>query len=147
MVFCQQTKPRRNKLTKKTMADPNYPKSEPAKAMCGNREKKNDKYAFDRKGTQHKLGLKREADMANFQSMVEEVKALIQKELKNKDNRPSYMLEKQLYLILDEVEKMEKIRDIHLFYPYYPKGIADSWDNANPLAIKLSDLLELYREL
>lgn len=85
--------------------------------------------------------------MANFQIMVAEVQALVQEELKNKDSRPSYMLEKQLHMILDELNKMEQIRNIHLFYPYYPKGIADSWDYSNPLTIKLLDLLELYRKL
>lgn len=85
--------------------------------------------------------------MANLQSMVEEVKALIQKELINQDERPDYMLEKQLYQILDELDKMERMRDAHLFYPYYPKGIADCWDDSNPLAIKLLDLLAFYRNL
>ena len=82
--------------------------------------------------------------MDEFQSMVEETKALVQKEIKNKDNRPDFILEKQLYLILEELDKMERIRDIHLFYP---KGIADTWDYSNPLAIRLLELLESYREL
>lgn len=69
------------------------------------------------------------------------------KEIKNKDNGPDFILEKQLYLILEELDKMERIRDIHLFHPYYPKGIADSWDYLNPLAIRLLELLESYREL
>jgi hypothetical protein len=67
--------------------------------------------------------------------------------IKNKDNVPDFILEKQLYLILEELDKMERIRDIHLFHPYYPKGIADSWDYSNPLAIRLLELLESYREL
>lgn len=86
-------------------------------------------------------------NMTTFQSMIEEIKIIVQAELKNKDNRPSYMSEKQLCFILKELDKMEQIRNIHLFYPYYPKGIADSWDYANPLAIKLFELLELYRKL
>ena len=47
--------------------------------------------------------------MDEFQSMVEETKALVQKEIKNKDNRPDFILEKQLYLILEELDKMERI--------------------------------------
>ena len=39
--------------------------------------------------------------MDEFQSMVEETKALVQKEIKNKDNVPDFILEKQLYLILE----------------------------------------------
>lgn len=85
--------------------------------------------------------------MKNFQSMIAEIKALVQEEIDNKDNRPDYVLEKQLYSILDELDKMERIRNIHLFYPYYPKGIADSWEYSNPLAIRLMELLELYRKL
>lgn len=93
------------------------------------------------------LELEMLADMTDFQSAVEEVTALVQDKLKNKGDRPNYMLEKQLYFILDELDKMERIRDIHLFYPYYPKGIADSWDYSDQLTVKLFDLLELYRKL
>lgn len=83
----------------------------------------------------------------DFQSMVEETRVLIQREIENKANRPGCILEKQLYSILEELEQMEQIRDIHLFHPYYPKGIADSWDSANPLAIRLLELVESYRKL
>lgn len=83
----------------------------------------------------------------DFQSMIEETRVLVQKEIENKDNRPGCILEKQLYSILEELEQMERIRDIHLFHPYYPKGIADTWDYSNPLAIRLLELLESYRKL
>ncbi len=45
--------------------------------------------------------------MKNFQLMVYETKTLVQKEIENKANRPSYISEKQLYMILDELNKME----------------------------------------
>lgn len=32
--------------------------------------------------------------MKNFQSMIAEIKALVQEEIDNKDNRPDYVLEK-----------------------------------------------------
>lgn len=48
---------------------------------------------------------------------------------------------------IDELDKMAQIRDIHLFRPYYPKAIADSWDHSNPLAIRLLELSGLYRNL
>lgn len=57
----------------------------------------------------------------DFQSMIEEVRIHVQEEINNKDTRPGYMSEKQLCFILDELDKMERIRNIHLFYPYYPK--------------------------
>ena len=38
------------------------------------------------------------------------------------------MLENQLELILVELNKMDQIRNCHVFYPYYPKVINDSWD-------------------
>lgn len=85
--------------------------------------------------------------MKSFQSMVEETRILVQAEIKNKENRPSYMLDKQLYTILEELDKMENIRNIQSFLPYYPKGITDCWDDSHPLAIKLMDLLEIYRKL
>lgn len=86
-------------------------------------------------------------NMENFQSMLEEVKVLVRDAIENSEKRPKYMLEKQLYCILDELDKMERIRNFHLFYPYYPRGIADGWDYSNQLTVKLLDLLELYRKL
>lgn len=53
----------------------------------------------------------------DFQSMIEETRVLVQREIENKANRPGYILEKQLYSILEELEQMEQIRDIHLFHP------------------------------
>lgn len=85
--------------------------------------------------------------MKDFQSMVEETKVLVQKEIENKGHRPDYILEKQLYFILDELDKMGRIRNIHMFHPYYPKGIADTWDYSNPLTIRLLELLDSYRKL
>lgn len=85
--------------------------------------------------------------MDNFKQMVEETKKLVQEEIKNKDSRPYYMLDKQLFSILEELDKMEYIRNIDLFCPYYPKSIADCWDYQNPLANRLLELLEVYRKL
>ena len=44
--------------------------------------------------------------MKDFQSLVEETKVLVQKEIENKDNRPDYILEKH-----------EDIRLIHIGVP------------------------------
>ena len=38
-------------------------------------------------------------------------------------------------------------KDEKVFYPYYPKGIADSWDYKDPLAKKLLDILDIYVRL
>ncbi len=88
-----------------------------------------------------------DTDMKNFQMVLEETRTLVKESLTNRDRRPSYMSEKQLIFILNELNKMERIRNIHFFCPFYPKGISDSWDYSNPLSIKLLELLELYREL
>jgi len=85
--------------------------------------------------------------MKNFQTALEETRTLVKENLTNRAGLPSYMSEKQLTFILDELSKMERIRDIHFFYPFYPKGISDSWDRSDPLSIKLLELLELYRKL
>lgn len=87
--------------------------------------------------------------MKNFQLLLEETRGLIHEMLKNTNNLPlpDYISEKQLYFILSELDQMEQIKNVQLFYPYYPRGIADSWDYSNPLAVKLLELLELYRKL
>ena len=60
--------------------------------------------------------------MDEFQSMVEETKALVQKEIKNKDNVPDFILEKQLYLILEELDKMEANQRHPSIPSILPKG-------------------------
>lgn len=45
--------------------------------------------------------------MENFDEILEEIKVLVREQIMNRDNQPSYMSEKQLYSILDELEKME----------------------------------------
>ena len=85
--------------------------------------------------------------MANFQVMMDETKALVKKYLTNKSTLPNYMLENQLELILVELNKMDQIRNCHVFYPYYPIVINDSWDYSDLLGTKLLELLELYCKL
>ncbi|MCM1084180.1 MAG: hypothetical protein NC428_11985 [Clostridium sp.] len=85
--------------------------------------------------------------MENFGSMLEEVKTLVQDEINNPSKRPDYISETQLYAILDELNKMGRIRNSRLFYPYYPRGLADSWSFSNQLGDKLLNLLELYKKL
>lgn len=84
--------------------------------------------------------------MADFHSMVEEVRTLINAKLRDRA-RPQYMLERQLHAILDEIDKMDRIRDAGQFFPYYPKGISESWNCLDPLGLKLSELLDAYRRL
>ena len=85
--------------------------------------------------------------MKNFQFEIEKVKNLVLNEIEHKENRPNYILEEQLYLILSELEKMDRIRNVRLFCPYYPHAITDSWDYSNPLGKKLLELFGLYRKL
>ena len=88
-----------------------------------------------------------EKSIENFQSMMEETKDLVRNKLESEEYRPDHIEEKQLYFILDELEKMEQIRNIQLFHPYYPHIIVDSWDYSDPLANKLLLLSESYRNL
>ena len=61
--------------------------------------------------------------------------------MEDKEGRPSYMSDQQLEAIVEELDKMDRIRDEKVFYPYYPKGIADSWDYKDPLAKKIAGYL------
>lgn len=63
------------------------------------------------------------------------------------DIRPKYMTDKQLNMIIEELEKMDKIRNCEIFFPYYPKGVADCWDFEDPLAEKLLFVIDIYRKL
>ena len=86
------------------------------------------------------------ANINAFSIMVEETKALVQEKMQQ-DKLPDYTSRKQLHLILNELDKMEQIRSSHLFAPYYPRAIVDSWDFSDPLAIRLMELSKLYRAL
>ena len=85
--------------------------------------------------------------MTNFhtrtQNLIKEIKALI----KDKDSRPRYMSDSQLESIVDELCKMDYARNSEKFYPYYPRGIADSWDYNDELGSKLMEHLEIYCSL
>ncbi len=84
--------------------------------------------------------------MEKFEELVMESRNIIQKLLTDSNDLPSYILEKQLNFILKELEQMLIIKDANLFYPYYPKGIAD-WNSNNRLGIQLLEILDAYGRL
>ena len=77
------------------------------------------------------------------QNLIKEIKTLI----KDKDSRPRYMTESQLESIVDELCKMDYARNHEKFYPYYPRGIVDSWDYNDELGRKLLEHLDIYCSL
>ena len=88
-----------------------------------------------------------ETQMSDFHTLVKETKSRIRIFMEDKEGRPSYMSDQQLEAMVEELDKMDRIRDEKVFYPYYPKGIADSWDYKDPLAKKLLDILDIYVRL
>lgn len=52
--------------------------------------------------------------MTNFQMILEETRTLVKENLAHRDRCPSYMSDKQLMFILDELDKMERAENIHL---------------------------------
>ncbi len=85
--------------------------------------------------------------MTRFEELVAGSQSKILELLKNKESLPDYMLEGQLNLILKELDQMALVKDASVFYPYYPKGIADSWDFNDKLAAELLEVLDVYRRL
>ncbi len=85
--------------------------------------------------------------MASFHMVIEETQRKVQYFIDNPENRPNYMLNKQLEMIKKELSDMDKIRDRTVFYPYYPKGITDSWDYQDILAEQLMMVLDMYCSL
>ena len=72
--------------------------------------------------------------MSDFHTLVKETKSRIWIFMEDKEGRPSYMSDQQLEAIVEELDKMDRIRDEKVFYPYYPKCIVDGWDYKDPLA-------------
>jgi hypothetical protein len=85
--------------------------------------------------------------MSDFHAMTENLINEIKNLMDNRDSCPGYMTETQLESIKQELYEMDKIRDKNVFYPYYPKGIADCWDFKDNLAIQLMKHLEIYCSL
>lgn len=85
--------------------------------------------------------------MSDFHTLVKETKSRIWIFMEDKGCRPSYMSDQQLEAIVEELDKMDRIRDEKVFYPYYPKTIVDGWDYKDPLEKKLLDILDIYVRL
>lgn len=53
----------------------------------------------------------------------------------------------QLEMTLKELNTMNQIRDMRQFMPYYPRGIADSWNLNDKLGNELLKVLDSYMKL
>lgn len=82
--------------------------------------------------------------MDNFSKMVEGVKITIEKMKKTPAELPWYMSVEQLEMTLKELDNMNQIRDMRQFMPYYPRGIADSWEFDDKLGNELLEVLDYY---
>lgn len=85
--------------------------------------------------------------MSSFSRMIEDAKKDIIILMDNSKNLPWYMSISQLEMIIKELEKMNEVRDKNIFFPYYPKGIADCWDSNDELGNKLLEILDIYKKL
>ena len=79
--------------------------------------------------------------------MIEDVKKEIVTPMDNPLTISWYMSSNQLGAIIKELNKMNEVRDKNVFFPYYPKGIADCWDSNNELGKKLLEILDIYQNL
>ena len=85
--------------------------------------------------------------MSRFENMIEEVKKDIEVLIKEPSLIPSYMKVSQLEMIVEELNKMKLYKNSKLFFPYYPKGIADSWNYNDELGEKLWEVLDEYEKI
>ncbi len=85
--------------------------------------------------------------MDSFSKMVEDVGAIIKKMKSTPEELPWYMSVEQLEMTLKELDKMNRIRDMRQFMPYYPRGIADSWEFNDKLGNELLEVLDYYMKL
>ena len=85
--------------------------------------------------------------MIRFEELIKEIKKEINELLEKSDDLPWYISDRQLHSIIDELDKMNEVRNYHVLYPFYPRGIVDSWDRNDSLADKLFELLEVYKRL
>ncbi len=84
--------------------------------------------------------------MDSFSKMIEDIKDNINHMVNNPEELPWYMNVEQLKMTVGELDKMNQIRDMKLFMPYYPRGIADSWDQNDNLGDELLRVLNIYKK-
>lgn len=82
--------------------------------------------------------------MDHFGEKIEHVKSDIRKMLEDSEKLPWYMSVRQLNMTIDELDKMNQLRDKNRFVPYYPKGIADCWAQNDRLGEELLEILDSY---
>lgn len=82
--------------------------------------------------------------MDHFGEKIEHVKSDIRKMLEDSEKLPWYMSVRQLNMTIDELDKMNQLRDKNRFVPYYPKGIADCWAQKDRLGEELLEISDLY---
>lgn len=82
--------------------------------------------------------------MDHFGEKIEHVKSDIRKMLEDPEQLPWYMSVRQLNMTIDELNKMNQLRDKNRFVPYYPKGIVDSWAQEDRLGEELLEILDAY---
>ena len=82
--------------------------------------------------------------MDHFGEKIEHVKSDIRKMLEDPEQLPWYMSVRQLNMTIDELNKMNQLRDKNRFVPYYPKGLADSWAKEDRLGEELLEILDAY---
>ena len=85
--------------------------------------------------------------MDSFSKMIGDVEAIIEEIINTPEALPWYMSVEQLEMTLNELGKMNQIRNMRQFMPYYPRGIADSWDFNDKLGNELLKVLDFYMKL
>ncbi len=82
-----------------------------------------------------------------FVLLIDDAKHDIKNYLEHPEMMPGYMLKKQLEMIIRELNIMVEDKGRGTFYPYYPKGITDSWDYNDTLGKKLMQIVNIYLKL
>ena len=85
--------------------------------------------------------------MDTFSKKIENVKNIIAKMIENSEDLPRYMSVEQLNMTVNELDKMNQIRNKDEYMPYYPRGITDSWDFNDNLGNELLKVLDVYMKL
>ena len=86
-------------------------------------------------------------EQSRFVLLINDAKNDIHNYLDYPETMPSYMHEKQLEMIIGELDNMVEDKGQGTFYPYYPKGIVDCWEFDDTLGKKLMQIADIYSKL
>lgn len=92
-------------------------------------------------------GINKMIKVTEFENKYNELVQIVTRELDLVNRGLKKRSHLQLKSIINDINKMNEIRDSNIFLPSFPRFIVDSWDFSDSLGIELLNFYELYKKI